>query len=999
MPSCVQNQTDEFSSALFTSNPLPSFIIHAVSLRVVSANKSALQCFQYPSGEVQKLRFIQLFSPSEQLRFIHLLQHRKAATDSVKGLFKLKRKNATVILADLYVSHFSVDDENYYQVVCVDIKPEFPLASIKETPAASMGKLAPRNNIEKNRLMATLVEETSDVLTAVDLDFKPLSWNKASEKIYGLTAAQAIGNDLRSFLDISYPYATREEVRATIKSKGEWRGEMTFTRPTDQRRITLLISFKLRLDEKGVHVGYITAGTDITERKEQEFKLKETENRFRGLADAAPVGIWVSDADNKITYVNKTLLHYTGLSLEAFNNCTWLSMVHPEDQAKTLSAFQTHFLARQPVTLIYRLQKGKSDYCWVQDTSTPRFLEDGTFVGYIGSVIDIHDTKSEKEQLQYQAWVLENVQDTIISTGLDFRIKSWNKMAEQVYGYTEREAVGKLVDELIQYTYANTTKEKMVLELEAKGIWKGEVIYIDREGSERYFLHTVSYFTNGEGERTGILSVGRDVTDRRLAEEKLQASELFYRSLIADALDGILLTDESGRITFVSPSINHILGYDASEVLGRNCFEFVHPDDSSWAFDSFQKEVSRDAEIQSIVVRLLKKNGEWLWCLVRGNNLLNNLHIRGIVIYFHDDTERKQASEALKESEKRFRNLISDLQVGVILYNAAGETVMCNKAMQDLLMVQEQDLHGKSVYDIMPDDIVDEDGNYIPKEARPLSVALLQKQPVKDRVMGFRQAITSQRVWILVNTDPVVDETNNLLHIICTVKDITDRKRLEQELLAEQIHHQRALTQATIDGQEKERREIGKELHDNIGQQLTTTKLYLDLAKATADDATNEMVSLALKSISDVINEIRTISHALVPPTLGDLGIIESIEELIHSISYGRRLQIDFDYFEFNEDRVPENQQLMLFRIIQEQLNNVVKHAEASRVHMVIKNKNQQLKLEITDNGQGFDAQTVRRGLGLTNIHNRAELFGGKVEIVTAPGQGCTLKVIIPARV
>jgi PAS domain S-box-containing protein len=495
------------------------------------------------------------------------------------------------------------------------------------------------------------------------------------------------------------------------------------------------------------------------------------------------------------------------------------------------------------------------------------------------------------------------------------------------------------------------------------------------------------------------MAVGREVTDQKVAEEKLQKSELFYRNLIADSLDGILLTNEIGHISFVSPSVRHILGFEVEEVIGKNAFDFIHPDDRAWSINSFQRELANEPVIKSIVVRLLKKDGEWLWCMVRGHNLLSNPNISSMAIYFHDDTMRKKAREALKESEKRFRNLISDLQVGVILSNGEGKTIMSNRTMLSMLNVQEEELVGKNIYEVLSDDFIYEDGRHMPIDQRPLSLALQNKQRVKDMVLGFRQVVTGERVWVLINIDLILDNDKNLLHILSTVKDITDRKKLEQELLAEQINHQKALTQATIDGQEKERREIGKELHDNIGQQLTTTKLYLDLAKTTADDATNEMVSLALKSIADVINEIRTISHSLVPPTLGDLGIIESIEELIGSISYVQLLQINFDYYDFNEDRVPENQQLMLYRIIQEQLNNIVKHAAASKVEIVIKNKNQVLLLEIRDDGKGFNYKTTRKGLGLTNIKNRAELFDGRVEVTTAPGKGCTLKVSIPDRV
>ena len=120
--------------------------------------------------------------------------------------------------------------------------------------------------------------------------------------------------------------------------------------------------------------------------------------------------------------------------------------------------------------------------------------------------------------------------------------------------------------------------------------------------------------------------------------------------------------------------------------------------------------------------------------------------------------------------------------------------------------------------------------------------------------------------------------------MVCSFTDITERKKMDQKLLNDGINHQKELTQATIDGQENERREIGKELHDNIGQQLTTIKLFLDMAKTTADDNTNEMVSMALKGVSDVINEVRAMSRSLVPYTLKDLGLVESIEELVESI-------------------------------------------------------------------------------------------------------------------
>lgn len=493
----------------------------------------------------------------------------------------------------------------------------------------------------------------------------------------------------------------------------------------------------------------------------------------------------------------------------------------------------------------------------------------------------------------------------------------------------------------------------------------------------------------------GYMGTLTDIQELKTKEEQLRKSEQFYHNLIANSLDGILLTEADGTITYSSKSVTDIMGYEESDLLGKNAFEYVHPDDHILAVEAFQREVKESPEVKFIVVRLRKKGDGWLWCMVRGHNLLTNPYINKVVIYLHDDTPRKQANDALRESENRFRTLIRDLQLGVVLLNAEGRIEIYNKAIAQMLGIEEEKLVGHKMAHIVVN-AVHENGQPYTMEDMPLPRVRKTRLPVNNLVMGINKADSKERTWLLVNVEPMLNEQERIVHIICSVNDITERKKLEQKLICEKINQQKLLTQATIDGQEKERKEIGKELHDNIGQQLTTTKLFLDLAKTTADDTTNEMISLALKGISDVINEIRRMSRSLVPPTLGDLGLVDSINDLVDSISRAQYIKIEFDYFNFNEDFISDNKKLTLFRIIQEQLNNIVKHAEAHRVTVTLADKETHLLLEVTDDGKGFELSKVRRGLGLTNIKNRAELFGGREEIISAPGKGCTLKVYIP---
>lgn len=863
--------------------------------------------------------------------------------------------------------------------------------ALSDSPASQVNNYSPA----MLRLLANLVEQTSDVLTAADVNYKPLTWNKAAEKIYGITAKQAIGNDLQDFTRFHYHNTSREKVREIIAEQEEWRGEVSFVRPTDQKYITLIMCFKLLKDEAGAFVGHIISATDITERKEAELRLSESEKRFREMADSTPVMIWMCDENNKITYINKKWLEFTGVDICEQGYEEWTSFVHKDDLCKAKAEYDKAFEERKPCTIIYRLLTACGMYRWVQDASVPRFLSDGSFLGYIGSVTDIQDEKQKEEQLRYHATVLENVSDIVVTTDLDFKVIGWNKAAEQAYEISEADALGKLMRDLVYFTFYGTSFEKAMEVLIANGIWKGELSIENKNGETIYFLQTVKYVLDEHGNRIGFIAMGRDITDRKKIEEQLLRSEQFYRTLISDSLDGIILTNAEGVITFSSPSVKNVLGFEAEEIVGRNAFEFVHPEDIPWALDSFQKEVGENPEIKFIVVRLLKKNGEWLWCMVRGHNLLKNPYVNSVVLYFHDDTLRKKAGEALKESEKRFRDLIRDLQIGVILQDKEGKTILCNRAFAQMFNAAEEDCIGKMIEDVVVHP-VHEDGRRFTPDERPTLIVTRTKKTAKDVVMGVYRQKQKDKIWLLVNADPILDDNGELLHIICSVKDITEHKRIQEKILADKITHQKQLTQATIDSQENERREIGKELHDNIGQQLTTIKLFLDLAKSTADNQTNEMLMMALKGVSDVINEVRGMSRSLVPSTLSDLGLTESIAELIESMERTQALQIEFDHFHFDEELLPQNQKLTLFRIVQEQLNNIVKHAKAEHAWISLQNDSDNILLKIQDDGCGFNVKTLRRGLGLMNIKNRAELFGGKKELISRPGEGCILKVSLP---
>jgi PAS domain S-box-containing protein len=254
-------------------------------------------------------------------------------------------------------------------------------------------------------------------------------------------------------------------------------------------------------------------------------------------------------------------------------------------------------------------------------------------------------------------------------------------------------------------------------------------------------------------------------------------------------------------------------------------------------------------------------------------------------------------------------------------------------------------------------------------------------------------ALVSDRGFLIFGKE------GKVIRMVGSMQDITGQREMEKKLLKQELNKQKIIAQAMVDAQEKERAEIGKELHDNINQILSTTKLYLELAKNDHKERLS-LITRSAENIHEAIHEIRNISRSLVPSSIGDLGLQDSIADLVESIRTTRAIHVEFYPVGKFDERISDKEKLMLFRIIQEQINNVLKHSGARNliIELIFEESENRIELNITDDGKGFNLEKVKnkKGLGLSNIMSRADLFGGKVTIMSSPGRGCKLRVQVP---
>lgn len=228
---------------------------------------------------------------------------------------------------------------------------------------------------------------------------------------------------------------------------------------------------------------------------------------------------------------------------------------------------------------------------------------------------------------------------------------------------------------------------------------------------------------------------------------------------------------------------------------------------------------------------------------------------------------------------------------------------------------------------------------------------------------------------------------------LISLNDYTHRAHLEREIEDLRLTAQKNIMKATLDGQEKQREEIGKELHDNINQVLATVQLLLGLLR-TDDAAKAEIISKSKDSVNYCIEEIRRLSHSLTPPSLKEISLTESIECMINKIPFVKGEDVKLEITGLNESILSEGLKVTIYRIIQEQLNNILKYASASVIHVLLTQNYSNLTLLIKDIGRGFDVKAKRKGIGLANITSRAELYNGQAIIESSPGAGCRVSVI-----
>jgi PAS domain S-box-containing protein len=274
-----------------------------------------------------------------------------------------------------------------------------------------------------------------------------------------------------------------------------------------------------------------------------------------------------------------------------------------------------------------------------------------------------------------------------------------------------------------------------------------------------------------------------------------------------------------------------------------------------------------------------------------------------------------------------------------------------------------------------------------PEEDRPKVTEVLDKRPLTAQIAGevFRHRRKNGEIFFVeIYSSPIT--LNNSPYRSVIAIDVTEKTLINLEI-----------TKAIIKTQEDERYEIGGELHDNVCQLLATSQMLMGMLAKSMDPSGSRIYEQCKQYLSLALDDIRKISHRLAPTFFENTPMEEVFRTLANNSSIGTASRIDFLFGTSVKQFAPSREiQINLYRILQEQLRNINKHARASNILIAVDIHDCELEMKVTDDGIGFEPEQVRNGIGLANMRRRAELFSGRMEVYAAPGKGCTIIVSIP---
>ncbi len=776
------------------------------------------------------------------------------------------------------------------------------------------------------------------------------------------------------------------------------------------------------------------------EHKQVQEALSRERNLLRTLIDALPDRIYVKDRQSRFVLCNKAVAESAGVAMpEQVAGKTDFDL-YPRGTAQQYYDEEQRII--ETGMPIINIEKpgvgGTGDTLSALNTKVPWRDERGNVIGIIGANRDVTDRIRAEQALResearYKA-MFETAAEGIIVADIETRkFRYANPAVCRMLGYSEEELTQMSVDDV----HPKEDIDYVISEFEAQA--RGEktlasnVPCLRKDGTVIYAdINTANVVIDGHKCNVGFFT---DITLRRRAEQALRESEQRYR-LLVEQLPAITYTaalDEASTTLYVSPQVKEILGvsqedYKANPDLWR---QMLHAEDRQRVLFEVA-ECHRTRRPLRCEYRMIAEGGRTVWVrdeatVVRGDDG-RPLYLQGVMYDItaskqaeeelqrardeleirveqrtadlakavedlrNEVGERKRAEDALRKAEQRFRTIFENTAIGLYRTTPAGRVLLANPALVRML--------GYESFEEVARLDLEKEGIDV---ATPRSV-FKRRVEKEGRVIGMESVWIRKdgtKLFVCESAVAIRDDEGNVQYYEGTVEDITERKKAEQKLLIYQ-ERLRSLASELALAEERLRRRIATEIHDNISQNLAISKMKLEsMARSSDHQGLARQLGEVRDLVGQTIETTRALTFEMSPPVLYDLGFEAAVGWLVKQTRQHYGLAAEFKD-DGRSKPLDDDIRVLLFQAVRELLVNVVKHAQASRAMVATRRVRDEMRVVVEDDGVGFDVSSVGSGdyrsggFGLFNIRERLDYIGGSVDISSRPGRGTRVTLTAP---
>lgn len=805
--------------------------------------------------------------------------------------------------------------------------------------------------------------------------------NRYFEERFGYSNESSKQEDLLSLMTTEESYQeAREHMK---KADGSWKD---FELKGKDGEIIYSTWTNIRLSESKS----LGIGLDITERKVLERQIEDSKRRLQVATESANVGLWEWHPKTGSVIIDEIwakLVGYTKQELEPVSIETWNKLLHPDDHTVFQQAVDDYF---NGVSDIYecevRMKHKNGNWVWILDRGkTIETDEEGNTVRMAGTHVDITEQRKREKELSDSEQLLKASQrmarlGTYILNPETFEVYT-SEVVKEIFGLADDEELTKvLLLEMIHPEDKNIS-EQFVNSLEKGVSFEGDFRIIRQTDSEEIWVKEKTVIEKDAGGNIlQVLGIMQDITGLKRIQKSLEYEQKRFEYAALVVSDAIWDAIPSEKTIWWSEGFKSNFGYDIPDPSDgyKIWYDNLHPDDRDRVVDTLETAENNLESTWKSEYRFRRADGAWAVVADRAYILRNeDNEIIRIIGSMVDITREKTEEERLKRSEEQYRLLFEQSPMPMWIF--APETFRfesVNKSAIEKYGYSEDEFKKLTIFDLHKK----EDLEAIRSEAA---------RNLKQDRSGFN-------VWTHVKKsgEEIFAEISGSY-----IYSGGDRKRL---VIANDVTVQRKAEEkairAMVEGEERERRRIANELHDGLGQYLSAanmnlTSVFEDLPEI--DEKLLKPFENGLQMLAHAISETRSISQNLLPKSIQDYGLRLAVEALINDLKPIHNIEF-YLYQNYDEAKLTASMQINIFRILQEAINNSLRHADASSINVQLNESEGQLICTIEDNGSGFDAANKELyGLGIQSMKTRVAAMAGNFDIDSKPESGTLITVIL----